>query len=149
MKLYTALIYKALNIAYAAHQGQFDKSGVPYIFHPAYLASQMDTEDEIIVALLHDIVEDTAVTFDDLERDSFPVSVIDALRLLTHDDSEEYLSYVKRIKGNPLAAKIKLADLRHNSNPTRNANLTAEQIKLYKAKYDGAIRLLESDDEEV
>jgi hypothetical protein len=144
MKLYTPLIYRALNIAYTAHHGQTDKGGIPYIYHPAFLASQMDTEDEIIVALLHDVVEDTPVTFADLEQEGFLPTVLDALRLLTHDDSEPYLDYVRRVKSNPLAAKIKLADLRHNSNPSRNANLTMEQIARYEAKYAEAIKILEN-----
>ena len=143
MKLYTPLIYKALNIAYTAHQGQFDKNGVPYIYHPAFLASQMDTEEEIITALLHDIIEDTPVTFEELKQEGFTLSVLDALRLLTHDDDSEYMDYVRRIKQNPLAAKIKLADLCHNSNPTRNASLSNEDVARYNKKYAAAITLLE------
>jgi len=143
MKLYTPLINKALSVAYDAHHGQTDKSGVPYIYHPAFLASQMDTEDEIITALLHDVVEDTPVTLEDLEREGFPRAVLDALRLLTHTDGSEYMDYVRRIKTNPLASKIKLADLRHNGDTTRNANLTPEETARYRKKYVEAIRLLE------
>ena len=143
MKIYTPLIYKALNIAYTAHHSQFDKSGVPYIYHPAFLASQMDTEEEIITALLHDIVEDTPVTFEELEREGFPSSVLDALRLLTHNNNSDYMDYVRRIKQNPIAAKIKRADLCHNSNPTRNATLSNEDVARYNKKYVAAIALLE------
>ena len=142
MKLYTPLINKALSIAYDAHNGQTDKSGTPYIYHPAFLAAQMDTENEIITALLHDVIEDTTVTFADLEREGFPPAVLDALRLLTHTDGGEYMDYVRRVKENPLAAKIKLADLRHNNDPTRNANLPAEDAARYRKKYAEAIRLL-------
>jgi len=143
MKLYTPLIYKALRIAYDAHLGQTDASDVPYIYHPAFLAGQMDTEDEIITALLHDVVEDTRVTFADLEREGFSDSVLAALRLLTHDAGAGYMDYIRRIKQNSLAAKVKLADLRHNSDPTRNANLPPEDAARYKAKYADAIKLLE------
>ena len=143
MKLYTPLIYKALNIAHTAHNGQFDKSGVPYIYHPAFLASQMDTEEEVITALLHDVVEDTPVTLEELEQAGFSQTVLDALELLTHNDESEYTDYVRRIKGNPLAAKIKLADLWHNNNPTRNANLSPEKVEWYSKKYAEAIALLD------
>ena len=80
--IYTALTNKALRLAYAAHHGQTDKSGQPYIFHPYHLAEQMTDEVGVCAALLHDVVEDTAVTLEELERE-FPKEVIDVLRLLT------------------------------------------------------------------
>ena len=149
MKLYTPLIYKALKIAYEAHDGQTDKSGIPYIYHPAFLAAQMDSEDEIITALLHDVVEDTSVSFADLEREGFPESVLTALKLLTHESGKnkkknDYIKdYIWKIKNNALATKVKLADLKHNSNPTRNASLSPEEIKRLDDKYKHAIRILE------
>lgn len=143
MKLYTPLINIALKIAYEAHHGQVDAGGIPYIYHPTFLAAQMDTEDEIITALLHDVVEDTTVTFEDLKGEGFCGAVLDALILLTHNDGSEYLDYVRRIKANPLATKVKLADLHHNSDPTRNANLSPEDIKRYREKYTMAIYMLE------
>ena len=87
--VYTKNTRKAMNIAYNAHMGQYDKSGIPYIFHPMHLAEQMDTEEECIVALLHDVVEDTDVTFEELEKE-FSNTVIDALKLMTHDKSVPY-----------------------------------------------------------
>ena len=119
--LYTQLTQKAMDLAYNAHHGQRDKAGVPYIFHPLHLAEQMgDDEYAICTALLHDVVEDTPLTFEDLENAGFPEEVISALRRLTHRDGEEYLGpYIQRIKGNPLARRVKLADLRHNSDVTR------------------------------
>lgn len=143
MKLYTPLINKALNIAYDVHHGQTDKSGVPYIYHPAFLAAQMDTEEEIITALLHDVIEDTPVTFEDLEREGFPQTVLDALQLLTHKDSGDYTQYIMGLAVNPLAVKVKLVDLRHNGDPARNANLPPEDAARYREKYGRAIRLLE------
>jgi len=119
MKTYTPLIFKAMEIAYNAHSGQLDKSGVPYIFHPAYLAAHMDTEHEIITALLHDVVEDTEVTFDDLAAAGFPIEVLEAVKLLTHNDNSPYFEYISRVAANQIARKVKLADLRHNGNPTR------------------------------
>ena len=138
--IYTMQVFRAMNIAYNAHMGQFDKAGVPYIFHPIHLAEQMDTEEECIVALLHDVVEDTNVTFEDLEKD-FPKSIIDAIKLLTHDKSIDYMEYVKQLKNNPIAKKVKLADLRHNSDTTRLLKITEKDIKRVE-KYKKAIQLL-------
>ena len=151
MKLYTPMISKALKIAYDAHHGQFDKGGTPYIYHPAYLAAQMDTEDEIITALLHDVVEDTPMTLSDLEETGFPQTVLSALRVLTRDSDNryKYISeknrydfYIEAIADNPLATKVKFADLRHNNNPSRNASLSPEDAARYKVKYDRAEILL-------
>jgi len=152
MKLYTPMINLALKIAYNAHSGQFDKNGTPYIYHPAYLAAQMDTEDEIITALLHDVVEDTPLTFADLEREGFPQTVLSALRLLTRDESKryKYISkeklydyYIDRIADNPLATRVKYADLRHNNDRSRNGTLPQHDAARYKEKYDRALRRLE------
>ena len=119
--IYTELTNKAMKIAYEKHHGQKDKSGVPYIFHPFHLAEQMgDDEYAVCTALLHDIVEDTDMTFNDLEREGFPEEIIEAVRCLTHEDSVPYLgAYIEGIKANPLARKVKLADLAHNMDPTR------------------------------
>lgn len=83
---YTVLTRKAMRICYAAHEGQMDKSGVPYVFHPIHLAEQMETEEEICTALLHDVVEDTKWTLKELEAEGFPTGVLEAVRLLTRDD---------------------------------------------------------------
>ena len=138
--IYTDNTRKAINIAYNAHMEQVDKSGIPYIFHPYHLAESMDTEDECIVALLHDVVEDTNVTFDELEKE-FSNKVIEALKLLTHDKKVPYDEYVLKIKENPIAKKVKLADLKHNSDNTRLTNITPEDIARNK-KYENAIRIL-------
>ena len=116
--IYTPLTKRAMRVAYDAHCGQFDKSGDPYIFHPYHLAEQMPDEITTCVALLHDVVEDTSVTFEDLRKE-FPSEVIEALRLLTHEKSVPYLDYVRKIKQNPVARTVKLADLVHNSDETR------------------------------
>lgn len=133
--IYTKSTNRAMIIAYEAHLGQKDKSGVPYIYHPIHLAEQMHTEEECIVALLHDVVEDTNWTFVELEKE-FSQTVIEALKLLTHDKTIDYMEYVKRIKPNPIARKVKLADLHHNSNATRFVEEPTkkdwERIKKYK-----------------
>ena len=141
--IYTELTKKAMKIAFDAHKEQTDKDGLPYIHHPIHLAEQMDTEDEIVTALLHDVVEDTDWTFDALEHEGFPQAVISALKLLTHDDGSDYAEYVRRIKTDQIAIKVKLADLRHNSDSSRLASLPPETAERLQQKYSGAICILE------
>ena len=137
----TKLTRKAMKIAYEAHKGQLDRSGVPYIYHPIHLAEQMSTEETCIVALLHDVVEDTEITFADLEKD-FPKPIIDALKLLTHDESVDYMDYVRGIKQNPIAIQVKIADLKHNSDETR-LDAISEKDRQRKEKYTKALQILE------
>ena len=133
---------RAIKLCYEAHDGQTDKSGLPYVHHPLHLAEQMDDEDSTVVALLHDIVEDTSYTLDDLESMGFGEAVIDALRLLTHDDSVPYLDYVREIAKNSLAKKVKLADLAHNSDLTRlDHEPTERDLERYQ-KYQKARAIL-------
>ena len=116
--IYTKLTCKAMDIAYNAHQGQFDKSGIPYIFHPYHLAEQMTDEFTVCAALLHDVVEDTDVTIEDLEKE-FPSEVTEAVKLLTHADNVDYFDYIRAVKRNRVAKTVKLADLHHNSDISR------------------------------
>ncbi|MBP3463523.1 MAG: HD domain-containing protein [Clostridia bacterium] len=144
--IYTDLTKKAMTIAYNAHMGQINKKEeTPYIFHPIHLAEQMDTEEECIVALLHDVVEDTDVEMEDLEKE-FSDTVITALKLLTHDKNVDYMEYVTKIKSNPIARKVKLADLSHNMDRTRLKKITEEDIKrIEKYKMARNILLLNSN----
>ena len=137
----TKLTRKAMIIAYNAHQNQFDKANIPYIYHPIHIAEQMDTELECIVALLHDVVEDTDVTLNDLEKE-FPQEVIDLLKILTHDKKIDYIEYIKKVKTNPIATKIKIADLKHNSDITRLENITPTDLKRIE-KYKKALEILD------
>lgn len=139
--IYTALTKKAMQIAYAAHHGQTDKTGVPYIFHPMHLAEQMEDEYSACAALLHDVVEDTELTFSDLEAEGFPAEVIEALKLLTHDPAVPYLDYVKAVRPNPIARAVKLADLRHNSDLTRLDTVDERALQRVE-KYAKAIAIL-------
>lgn len=116
---YTPLTKKALALAFEVHQFQRDKGGLPYVFHPFHLAEQMDTEEEICAALLHDVVEDSNYTLEDLDAMGFPKAVLEALALLTHDDAIPYLDYVAHLRSNPIARKVKQADLAHNSDEGR------------------------------
>jgi len=125
--IYTKLTQKAINIAYEAHKNQKDKFGIPYIFHPMHVAEMMDTEIECVVAILHDVVEDTPITFKELEKE-FSSDIIEALKLLTRDKNRDYMDYIKAIKNNYLATKVKLADLRHNMDETRLKKITKKDV---------------------
>ena len=144
--IYTPLVNKALKIAYAAHHGQLDYNGIPYIFHPVHLAEQMDDEISCCAALLHDVVEDTPVTMENLARE-FPAEVIEVLKLLTHKDGVEYFTYVRAIKDHPIARKIKLADIAHNSDQSRcvGSDLTEEKLAHWRSKYEKATKILTED----
>lgn len=140
--LYTYLTKKAMKISFDAHKEQTDKNGIPYIYHPIHLAEQMDDENSICVALLHDVVEDTDITLEELKREGFPDEVVTALKLLTHDDKVPYMEYVRAVKGNPIATKVKLADLRHNSDLSRMDVVDEKALKRVE-KYKEAIKILE------
>ncbi len=140
---YSKLINKAIDLAYSAHAGQLDKAGRPYFMHPVIVASQMDSEYEICTALLHDVVEDTNTTIEELERE-FPQEITDAIRVLTHKENIDYLDYVREIKKNPIARKVKLADLNHNLDITRiedNPKLIEEFMRR-REKYEKAKEIL-------
>ena len=130
-----------MKIAFEAHKEQKDKSGLPYIYHPIHLAEQMIDEATTCVALLHDVVEDTDVTFDDLINEGFTDEIIEALKLMTHDESIPYMDYVALLKDNSIARTVKLADLKHNSDDTR-LDVIDEKSKKRNEKYQKAIRLL-------
>lgn len=140
--LYTELTKKALLISFNAHKDQVDKSGMPYVYHPFHLAEQMDDEYSTCVALLHDVVEDTAVTVEYLAKQGFPPEVTDAIKLMTHDESVPYLDYVAKLKINPIARKVKIADLKHNSDLSRLDHINDKALKRAE-KYRAAIELLE------
>ena len=139
--IYTPLTIKAMQIAYSAHHGQTDKAGVPYIFHPIHLAEQMTDELSVCAALLHDVAEDTAVTLGEL-AEVFPEEVIAALRLLTHDKDTDYLDYIRKIRGDPVARAVKLADLRHNSDVSRLGRKLSPADETRLSKYAAAIAIL-------
>lgn len=145
--IYTPMTKKAMNLAYKAHHGQLDKSGVPYIFHPIHLAEQMNDEVSCCVALLHDTVEDTDVTLEDLAKE-FPREVVDAVGLLTHAEGEDYFDYVRAIKTNPVATKVKLADLAHNGDQSRciGSDIPESRMAAWKEKYSKAKAILTGEE---
>ena len=116
---YTPATKRALRYCLACHEGQLDKTGLPYALHPIHLAEQMYREDETCVALLHDVMEDCGKTPDDLRSIGMSERVVEALTLLTHDPALPYLDYVRRLRNNPVARAVKIADLRHNSQLAR------------------------------
>ena len=140
--IYTHLTNEAMKIAYKAHHGQVDKGGIPYIFHPMHLAEQMEDEYSTCVALLHDVVEDTDITLDDLAK-VFPREVVEAVAVMTHGENEPYLEYVERVSKHPIAKKVKLADLRHNSDQTRLENAGEDTLAYFREKYRKAFEILE------
>lgn len=140
--IYTEMTKKALRLSFEAHKDQVDKSGMPYVYHPFHLAEQMDTEETVTVALLHDVVEDTDHTIQDLVEMGFPKPVTDALALMTHDEAVPYMDYVAKIKNDPIARAVKLADLRHNSDISR-LEVIDDKVLRRVQKYRAAMALLE------
>ena len=114
-----ATIEKALQIAAKAHEGQKDKDGQPYILHPLRVMNAVDGEEAKIAAVLHDVIEDSPVTEEDLRNEGFSEAVITAVRCLTHGKSESYADYVIRCSNNDIACQVKLADLEDNVRPSR------------------------------
>ena len=131
--LYTPLTCRAMQLAYAAHHGQTDDAGLPYVFHPFHLAEQMQDEATVCAALLHDVAEDTPVTLEALARE-FPPEVVEALRLLTRTPGTDYLDYVRAIRPNPIARAVKLADLAHNSDESRLAGCRIDPARLARRR---------------
>jgi (p)ppGpp synthase/HD superfamily hydrolase len=138
--IYTEMTLKAMKIAYEVHKDQVDKGGIPYIFHPIHVAEQMDSEGAIIVALLHDVVEDSEWTIEGLEQQGFPNDVISALKLLIHNKEIDYLDYIWKIalSSNPYAKKVKLVDLKHISDLSR-LGVVDEKTLSRSEKYSKAI----------
>lgn len=144
--IYTKLTCCAARLAYDAHFCQVDACGMPYIIHPLHIAEQMDTEAETVVALLHDIVEDTYVTLEALLREGFSQEIVDAVDAITHRKNEPYKDYLVRVKANPLARKVKLADIAHNMDETRFSGadrpIPIEKINRWRNKYNEAFDYL-------
>lgn len=142
--LYTAMTKQALQICYQAHSGQTDRGGTPYAFHPLHLAEQMHTEDEICVALLHDVIEDTPYTIADLQRLGFSPSILNALQTLTRHSDVPYMQYISTLRANSLAKRVKQADLKHNMDLKR-LNVITRRDQRCQRKYRIALAILADD----
>ncbi|WP_342417116.1 HD domain-containing protein [Paenibacillus sp. FSL R10-2782] len=112
-------IETAIATAAQAHQGQTDKGGQPYIFHPLQVMNRVEHMDEKIVAVLHDVLEDTEVTADQLKEAGFGKHIIEAVEGLTRNEGEEYSDFIRRAKNNPLSRAVKIADIQENMNLDR------------------------------
>lgn len=134
---------KAISIATKAHEGQYDKGGKPYILHPLHLMNQLMFDVQLAtVAVLHDVVEDSDYTFEDLEDDGFSHRVLSALVLLTHRKSENYLNdYIPKISKSFDAIRVKRKDLEHNSDITRLKGIKSKDLDRVE-KYHMAFTML-------
>lgn len=122
------LLEKALIIATKAHEGQTDKAGAPYIFHPIRVSNRCHTEEERIVALLHDVIEDTNVTASDLLTEGFPPTIVEAVLSVSRNEGESYEDFVIRSKQNPIGRQVKIHDLEDNMDITRFNQLTEKDL---------------------
>ena len=141
-KDFEILLALAISIATQAHAGQLDKAGKPYISHPLTVMSQMDTLESKIVAVLHDVIEDSDLTIADLVRQGFPTLITEAIAAITKLDGEPYDSYILRVKSNAIALKVKIADVTHNLDISRIANPTEKDWQRL-AKYQRVLQELQ------
>jgi len=135
---------QAICIATTAHTGQFDKGGNPYILHPLRIMLKMDSNEERIVAVLHDVIEDTNVLISELRKVFFD-EIANAILALTRNHNESYIDFIRRCKQNDLARKVKIADIEDNMDLSRIDNPTEEDYKRVK-KYEKAWRELNKND---
>ncbi len=138
------MLQKAINIATEAHKGQLDRYDAPYIFHVMRVMMRGKNEDEKLVALLHDVVEDTGSTFEDLQKEGFPEHIIDAVRCLTKGEDEPYDDYISRVKTNKLAIAVKINDLEDNMDVRRMPHMEVKDVdrfNKYLRAYQHLIKL--------
>jgi len=138
-----ATLERAIAIAARAHEGQVDKAGMPYVLHPLRMMLNVDTPEARMAAVLHDVVEDTSVTLEHLRDEGFPDSVLAAVEALTKHEGEDYEAFIRRAGACPIARKVKLVDLRDNSDLSRIAEPT-EKDRQRIEKYKRAIQYLET-----
>lgn len=139
---YEKLWKMAKNLAIEKHEGQVDKCGKAYILHPRYVSSKFDILDFKIVAILHDIVEDTDVTLEQLTKMGFPRKIVLAIDAITKNENEKYFEYIERVKLNAIARKVKIEDLKHNLDPDRIS--LVENSESLKKRYEKALKILEN-----
>lgn len=125
----TATLEDAISIAALAHKGQFDKAGSPYLFHPLRMMMQMKSETAMMVAILHDVVEDTTWTLEQLREKGFSEDVLIAIDCVTARNGESYEEFIKRVETNPIACEVKIADLEDNMNIPRINELRPKDLE--------------------
>jgi (p)ppGpp synthase/HD superfamily hydrolase len=138
------MIEKALLIATNAHTGQVDKGGNPYILHPLAVAARVQTIEEKIVAILHDTVEDTSITLDDLLIEGFSKEIVDGVDAMTRRENETYMEFIHRAKNNPIARNVKIADILENMDLSRIPNPTDSDYSRLD-RYEKALKILKSE----
>ena len=136
-----ATVEDAVAIAARAHRGQRDKAGAPYLLHPLRLMLRMETEAAMMAAVLHDVVEDTDWTLGRLREEGFSDEVLEAVDCLTHREGESYQEFVERVRTNPIARQVKIADLEDNMNIRRINQLGTKDLERLE-KYHRAWRAL-------
>lgn len=136
-----SIIEKAISIALEAHKGQVDKAGNAYILHPLRVMFRMDTDDEMIVAILHDVIEDTNITFDYLKDQGFSKTVLASIEALSRRREESYSDFIRRVGSHPIAIKVKQADLIDNMNLSRIKKITEKDFMRMR-KYSEALTIL-------
>lgn len=146
--IYTSLTRLALKVSFEAHRDQVDHGGTPYVYHPYHLAEQMTDETTTCIALLHDVVEDTDITLAQLREMGFPEDVVEAVGVLTKEHGVPYQEYIKRVKSNPLARIVKLADLEHNSDMSRLQEIDERSKSLAKRYEKARACLMEASEDE-
>ncbi len=134
-------LQRALEIAVQAHKGQLQKDGLPYVLHPIKLMMSMNTDDEKIAAVLHDVIEDTPWSLEDLRNEGFSETLLDALECLTHSKGLSYEDYIEQLSGNPLARQVKLADLQDNMDIRRIPDVVEKDLQRL-AKYHRVWKML-------
>lgn len=142
------LVERAVEVALRAHAGQKGKDGTPYVLHPLRLMTRMGTDVERMAAVLHDAVEDSALTLEELRGMGFPDEVVRVVGLLTHEEGMGYEEYVRRLAGDAVARRIKLADLEDNSDIRRLNGLEEADVERLR-KYHRAWQILRPGADEV
>ena len=133
---------RAIEIAVEAHSGVKDKGGAPYILHPLAVMHSLETENEKIVGVLHDVVEDSDWTFEKLAEEGFSIEIVDAVRSVTKSSEDsDYSDFIRRVKRNPIGKKVKIADLKHNMDVTRIPDLSNDDLDRL-IKYKAALKSL-------
>jgi (p)ppGpp synthase/HD superfamily hydrolase len=134
----------AISIALRAHKGQLDKGGNPYILHPLAVMNRVETIEEKIVAVLHDVVEDSDITLEHLKAEGISEEIVEAIRLLTRSKEDSYEEFIEKTKMNRISRKVKIADIKENMNLSRITEPTEKDYKRLE-KYQRAIEILESN----
>ena len=137
---------RAISLAVHAHNGQLDKIQEPYILHPMRVMLAVNTEKERIVAILHDVVEDTTWSIEDLLATGFDKEIVEAVALLSKEKGQDYSDYLRKIKCNQLALTVKKADITDNLSPRRLYNMAPDKAEYLKNKYENALRIINSTD---